>query len=164
MPDPHTPINSDGTPDLTDKTVPTRVYRNPTPVVVLLIPVRSAKGIGLLVIERNLEIGRGELALPGGYQDYGEPWRRAGAREAEEEAQVIVDEHSIRVQAVEDSTGCKHIVIVGLADPIDEADLPPFEPSEEVSDRRVIYSPQELAFPSHTQQAKVFFEQIAPNL
>src|SRR4051812_34935283 len=44
----------------------------------------------LLLVRRTMEPGRGRWALPGGYLDIGEDPRGAAAREAEEEAGVLV--------------------------------------------------------------------------
>lgn len=45
----------------------------------------------LLLVRRVMQPGRGRWALPGGYLDAGEDPRLAAAREAEEEAGVLVD-------------------------------------------------------------------------
>ena len=47
-----------------------QTWRNPLPVVVVLIPVED----GLLTVRRGIEPQKGHLALPGGYIDYGESW------------------------------------------------------------------------------------------
>ena len=45
----------------------------------------------LLLVRRTMEPGRGRWALPGGYLDLGEDPRGAAAREAAEEAGVVVE-------------------------------------------------------------------------
>ena len=54
-------------------------YRNPVPVVVLVVPVEDA---GVLTVRRT-QPPTG-LALPSGYIEYGEAWQDAAARELEE--------------------------------------------------------------------------------
>ena len=144
---------------------PARVYRNPTPVVVLLVPIKFDGEIGLLAVRRSLQDGFGKLALPGGYQIEGEPWKEAGARELREEATVkLADSSKTRIVEVLDSTGCKHILIFGVTEPIRSEDLPSFVPNNEVSERVVLKAPVELAFPAHTEMARRFFAEIAPLL
>jgi ADP-ribose pyrophosphatase YjhB (NUDIX family) len=129
-------------------------YKNPLPVAVLLLPLEP---LGLLVIERGIEPRLGQLALPGGYVDWGgESWQQAAARELREEAQVEVDPTGIRVFDVlsaPDGT----ILIFGQARPMPRAALPPFTPTNETRARRVIDGPQPMAFPLHTQVVEAFF-------
>src|SRR3954469_7529832 len=62
-------------------------YLNPVPVAVLLLPV----GGGLLCVRRDIEPGRGKLALPGGFIDVGETWEEAAVRELREEAGIAME-------------------------------------------------------------------------
>lgn len=44
-------------------------FYNPTPVAVCLIPVKTQSGIKILGVKRGIEPKKGELALPGGFQE-----------------------------------------------------------------------------------------------
>ena len=150
---------------MSDAVLPARVYKNPAPVVVLLVPIVIEDQVGLLTIRRSLKDGFGKLALPGGYQTEGEPWKEAGARELREEATVgLRDPSKTKIVEVLDSTGCKQILIFGVTESLRFEDLPPFKPNKEVAERVIIREPVELAFPSHTEMARRFFAEIAPAL
>ncbi len=129
-------------------------FVNPLPVAVLVLPV----GDGVLVVRRAIPPRQGQLALPGGYINLGESWQAAAAREVFEETGVRVDPTKIRdlrVLSAPDGT----VLIFGVAAPCAEADLPPFEPTSETSERTVLRAPAELAFPLHTQVLREFFAQ-----
>lgn len=121
-------------------------FRNPLPVAVVLQPVDG----GVLVVRRTIEPRSGWLALPGGYIDWGETWQEAGAREMWEEAGVTIDPAGLREFQVF-SAGNATLMIVALATPLHAADLPPFIPNDEASERQILTAPQELAFPLHTE-------------
>lgn len=121
-------------------------FVNPLPVTVLVIPVDD----GVLAVRRAIAPRQGQLALPGGYIDIGESWQQAGAREAYEEAGVVIDPAQVqvlRVFSAPDNT----LIVVGLAAPLRLAELPPFEPTAEATERVVLKMPTELAFPLHTE-------------
>lgn len=127
-------------------------YRNPLPVAVVLVPVDG----GLLLMRRGVAPRVGELALPGGYVNYGESWQAAGAREVAEETSVVIDPATIMdflVRSAPDST----LLIFGLAAPLLAAELPPFVPSAEASERLIARAPVTLAFPLHTDAMARFF-------
>ncbi len=128
-------------------------FLNPTPIVVMLLPVDE----GLLVIRRGIPPQQGRLALPGGFVDYGESWQEAGARELWEEAGVRIAPQEIKEFWVRSTPRGDQILIFGLAQGRTAAALPPFEPSDETTERQIITAPQELAFPLHTEVVKSFF-------
>ena len=85
-------------------------YRNPIPVVVVLLPANG----GLIAIRRNVEPQKGLLALPGGYLDYGESWQEGASRELREETGIEIAPENLRLYDVltaPDGT----IVVFGLA-------------------------------------------------
>jgi ADP-ribose pyrophosphatase YjhB (NUDIX family) len=128
-------------------------FLNPLPVAVVLLPIDR----GLLVVRRNIEPKRGWLALPGGYINYGESWQQAGARELLEETGVAIAPADLRefcVKSAPDST----LLVFGLARPLRQQDLPPFEPNEETQAIDVLTGPQALAFSTHTEALREYFE------
>lgn len=128
-------------------------YRNPLPVAVVLLPVDA----GILVVRRAIPPYLGELALPGGYINYGESWQEAGARELAEETGIVIDPATIadfRVRSAPDST----LLVFGLAPPQSLADLPPFVPNSEASERLLLTTPTALAFALHAEAVAAFFE------
>ena len=134
-------------------------YRNPLPVGVAIVPVLLPQGgRGVLAIQRQSGRKRGLLALPGGYIEAGESWQVGMARELAEEANVAVTAEGItlfQLLSAPDGT----LLIFGLTQPVRAADLPPFRPSNEVSDRVVLSAPLELAFPLHTKVLADYFGQ-----
>lgn len=130
-------------------------YRNPLPVTVVLLPV----GDGVLVVRRNIEPGRGQLALPGGFIELPESWQEAGARELREETGISIDPQQLsvfRVYSAPDGT----LLIFGLAPPW-SGPLPPFDGDEESSARLVIHEPQPMAFSLHTRVLTEYFQENA---
>lgn len=67
-------------------------YVNIPTVVAVLVPLVTPIGFfnGVLLIRRGLSDGFGKWALPGGYQEFGETWQAAGAREVLEETGHVV--------------------------------------------------------------------------
>lgn len=81
----------------------TQQYRNPPTVVV----VAASTSMGLVLVRRLIEPGVGKLCLPGGYQEMGETWQEAAARELKEETGYVVDPESVvlaDLRTVEDGT------------------------------------------------------------
>lgn len=128
-------------------------YLNPLPVAVLIVPVDQ----GVLTVRRTITPGLGQLALPGGFIDIGESWQAAAVRELEEEAGVrIAPEEVADFYARSASEGM--LLVFGVVRPRAAAELPPFAPTSEASERVIVTEPIELAFPLHTEALRVFFE------
>ena len=67
-------------------------WSNPLPVAVVLLPVAYDDGrTGLVVVRRDIEPFRGEIALPGGFIETGESWREAAVRELREETGLAAE-------------------------------------------------------------------------
>jgi ADP-ribose pyrophosphatase YjhB (NUDIX family) len=129
-------------------------YQNPLPVGILLLPVAR----GLVAVRRGIEPARGRLALPGGYIGVGETWQEAIARELFEETGIRTDPAGIREYRVLTSPAHGGLILVfGLARRARLADLPPFEPTDETTERVILQGPEELAFPAHTQVVREYF-------
>ena len=134
-------------------------FLNPSPVSVVLLPVDD----GLLLVRRNIEPGTGWLALPGGYIEYGESWQQAGAREVLEETGLVIDPGELREFRVKSVPNGGILLIFSLAKPRHAQDLPPFEPNEETQEVCVVTAPEELAFSTHTEALREYFENSAGN-
>ena len=127
-------------------------FVNPLPVTIVLVPVDD----GLLVVRRNIEPHKGQLALPGGYIDRGESWQAAGAREVLEETGINIDHAKITLVTVF-SAPDDTIIIVSQAAPIFSAELPAFVLNDEATERALIRAPQALAWPLHTEAVTTYF-------
>jgi ADP-ribose pyrophosphatase YjhB (NUDIX family) len=126
-------------------------YRNPIPVVVVLVPVPA----GIVVVRRNIEPRKGALALPGGYLDCGETWQEGARRELLEETGISVNAAEIKLYDVCNGLD-DTLVIFGLAAPQPAAVVQPFY-SEETAEVAVINGPIELGFTMHTQAVARYF-------
>ncbi len=120
-------------------------YRNPTPVAVLLLPVDD----GVLCIRRGLIDGRGQLALPGGYVDFGETWQQAAARELLEETQIRIDADDIKLLDVHSAPNT--LLVFATHPRLSSSSLSAFSPSDEITERVVVTVPTVLAFDLHTR-------------
>lgn len=139
-------------------------YSNPVPVAVILLPVDD----GVLCVRRGgrtpsgaPEAGYGHLALPGGFIDVGESWQEAAARELREEANVYVEPSAIGDLCVR-STENGLVLLFGLGPHLASADLPPFSPSDEVTDRTIVRAAVSLAFPIHSEVIARYFATRQP--
>lgn len=136
-------------------------YRNPQPIIAVAVPIIENEKTGLLVIRRGWTgFGGGELALPGGFIEYGETWQRAAVREVREETNVLIDSTSLTLLNVHSVQNGRRIVIACQASPV-VAPLPKFAPNEEILARAVLFTPQPLIFDSHTEILMAFFAKIS---
>lgn len=142
-------------------------FYNAVPVVVMIVPVVGCdpadgqEKTGVLAIRRSIEPRKGELALVGGYLEY-EDWRSAGLREVREETGVdIQDPSQVKILSVESVQNGTRLLLFATANAVREADLPPFIPTNETSERIILYSAIQLAFPTHTAALKDFFSRTA---
>ena len=62
--------------------------------------------------------------------------------------------HEFAVRSAPDHT----LLLFVIAPPLARSDLPRFSPTNETSEMTVIAGPQELAFPLHTEAARMFFD------
>lgn len=126
-------------------------YRNPIPVAVGIIPVVNQNEIGILILKRGNEPGKGEWAMPGGFLEYGESWEQGLSREIKEELGLVL-EPNYSLKGIELSTG-KNLIIFGMSKTLVE--IPPFTSNEEALEIGLYTKLEdELAFPSHTTYAR----------
>ncbi|MGW0366883.1 NUDIX domain-containing protein [Streptomyces sp. NPDC002990] len=131
-------------------------YRNPLPVAVALLPVEDERGTGLVVITRTIEPALGGVALPGGFIDFGEDWRRSVVRELHEETGIKAPASEVTLaDALSSPAG--HLLLFGLLPLRPAATLPASAPTEETTGYHILRGPAELAFPLHTQVAASWF-------
>ncbi|MEQ4304151.1 NUDIX domain-containing protein [Plantactinospora sp. B6F1] len=131
-------------------------WRNPSPVALAIQPVRTADGIGVVVQRRDIEPGRGLLALPGGFIEYDEDWRDALVRELREETGLVAEAGTVRLYAVHSVPAAGTILILGVL-PLRAADsLPASAPTAEATEWLVLTEPAELAFTTHTRVVAEF--------
>ncbi|AVT37206.1 NUDIX domain-containing protein [Plantactinospora sp. BB1] len=138
-------------------------WRNPSPVALAILPVLTADGIGVVVQRRDIEPGRGRLALPGGFIDYGEDWRDALVRELREETGLVADARTAELYAVHSAPAGGTILIFGVLPARPADSLPPSAPTEEATEWLVLTEPAELAFATHTQVLAEFLAANRPS-
>jgi ADP-ribose pyrophosphatase YjhB (NUDIX family) len=132
-------------------------YKNPTPVVVGLIPVEvanpnwdSATTTMLVAIERGTEPFIGGFAFPGGYIDEGETAEVAIARE-------ILEEMGVETQArfwrplVTLITPNNRLLVFMRYYPFQSAESFVFTPTNEALSMKLVTSGDTLCFPLHQE-------------
>ncbi|GIJ47525.1 NUDIX hydrolase [Virgisporangium aliadipatigenens] len=136
-------------------------WRNPLPVAVALLPVRTAGGpVGLVVVRRTIEPGYGQLGLPGGFMEVGEDWRQAAVRELREETGIAADPAGVRLFDVHSTPSTHNLLVFGLLPQVEAADLPEVAATDEASEWLVLTEPVELVFSTHTQAMADWFAAV----
>ncbi len=131
-------------------------WRNPLPVAVALLPIDTDAGRGLVVVRRDIDPGRGELGLPGGFIEIGEAWREAAVRELREETTIEAKPDDVRLFDVH-SAPSGTLLVFGLLPPRPASELPPSVPTEEATGYEIALRAVRLAFPTHTQAMADYF-------
>jgi ADP-ribose pyrophosphatase YjhB (NUDIX family) len=140
----------------------TKIWANPIPVSVVLVPVLSKGRTGLLVVRRGIPPGKDKLALVGGFLEEHETWADGGAREIREETGVVVDATKLTTfWYTSTAPRPNRVLLFSVAAPLDVASLGPAVKNEETAERGLIFGPGGLdevfAFPLHIEAARRFF-------
>jgi ADP-ribose pyrophosphatase YjhB (NUDIX family) len=126
-------------------------WSNPLPVAVVLLPVSYADGrTGVVVVRRDIEPFRGDIALPGGFIETGESWREAAVRELLEETGLAARADEVDLFDVHSSYNGFTLLVFGVLPPRPAESLPPSAPTPEVIEWLVVTEPTRLCFPTHT--------------
>lgn len=125
-----------------------KVWRNPLPVVVMIVPTRA----GVLLVRRGLADGLGLLAFPGGFQEVGETWEEAGCRETFEETGIAISPSKVTIFGVETVEGGTRNLIYGLYDGVVNLDGAVPQPGE-ITEVLSASSNAGMAFDSHARMA-----------
>ena len=129
------------------------------PVAVVLQPVSYSDGrTGVVIVRRDIEPFRGDIALPGGFIETGESWREAAVRELQEETGLTAEPGEVTLFDVHSSYNGGTLLVFGLLPPRPAESLPPSAPTEEVSEWMVLTEAARLCFPTHTAALADFFD------
>jgi ADP-ribose pyrophosphatase YjhB (NUDIX family) len=135
-------------------------WRNPLPVAVALLPVDTDEGRGLVVVRRDIDPGRGQLGLPGGYIEAGEQWRDAAVRELLEETTIEASAADVTLFDVHSTPSGFTLLVFGLLPPRPASALPPSVATEEAIGYEILVKPQELVFSTHTDAMASYFASL----
>jgi 8-oxo-dGTP pyrophosphatase MutT (NUDIX family) len=130
----------------------TTEHRNPPTVVVVMVPVNRN---GLLLIRRGIPPGVSKIAIPGGYQNEGETWQQAGAREVAEETGIEVT--GLRLIDFLTVEGGRTNLAFAVSDPVEIAPDHVFKPNPEVQEVIIATEPCDTSFPTHTDKVWAYF-------
>ena len=135
-------------------------YRNPTPVVVGILPVHMGpphNDVRWLIQQRNIEPQKLGWSLTSGYMEFGETWQEALVREMQEEIGIETATGAIDLfDVVTASNG--NLLIFGVHTVVPRRMIN-FKPNKEVSDIRYIEEPkhQKLCFPTHNEMLARYY-------
>jgi ADP-ribose pyrophosphatase YjhB (NUDIX family) len=140
-------------------------YVNPAPVTVALISVLGRgndinNDMGVLIQRRNIEPKKGAWALPGGYMNLGETWQEGCAREIEEEIGLITDPAGYKMIDIAMGSNNNTLLIFASYYEVIYWDDIHFVPNSEVQEIRLAYTPEELAWPTHTINLQRYLENL----
>lgn len=131
-------------------------FKNTPTVVCVLLPLRTCE---LLLIRRGLKDGYGQLALPGGFQNFGESVHDAAVREVREETGAIIRPDRLELISIKTDEYGHNVVIFrnfgGMALP-----QGPFTPNEEILELVPVDEAVPTAYPFHTEAVADYFKRL----
>lgn len=143
-------------------------WRNPTPVSVLMVPVWDAQYSaqvtpgtrrGILVGKRGHEPGYGKWGLPGGFVELNEYFERGAVREMFEETGIEINPDFVKLwYSRNNSNGQQVLVFNEFKGTLPLQALDSFMPCAECPEVKVCWEPEELAFATHTEALRLWFE------
>lgn len=137
-------------------------WANPITVSVTLLSVWDGLKRGALIQKRNINPHKGEWALHGGYLNFGEAWKDGAVRELKEELNLDIPSSDVRLYDVVDAVNGNLLIFNTVSTIINFGSID-FKPNHEVSEIKVIYKPEELAFPSHTKMLERYIHECGIN-
>lgn len=137
-------------------------YKNPTPVAVLLVPVKMGEHTTrLLTVKRNIDPKIGMLALPGGYVNEGESIEIAAARELKEETGLDVEPAHVGILYSRITPDNKLLVFCDTPEFAADDIQDKFKLNDEVSAFRFVNSnAKNIAFPLHAEAIDFYFDNL----
>lgn len=136
------------------------LYQNPTPVATAVIPVSTDEGIRLLSIVRNIEPGRGEVGLPGGYVDKLETFEQAAARETLEETGLHLHPEHFSLMLSRVTPQNNTLVFCNYNQIVKASDIDMSFSNSETQKIVLSDSTQKFCFPSHQEVVKKVWENL----
>lgn len=140
----------------------TTIWANPIPVSVVLVPVETDDGTGILVVRRGIDPQKGKLALVGGFLEEHETWQQGGVREVVEETDVKVDASTVTpFWFTSTEPRPNRVLLFSVAAPLAASALGAFTGNKETEERGLVFGPDGLeevfAFPLHIEAVRRWF-------
>jgi 8-oxo-dGTP pyrophosphatase MutT (NUDIX family) len=134
---------------------------NPFPIIIIAVPIVDENGgdIGILGLQRNIDPGRGEFCMPGGYIERHESWQEAGIRETYEETGVVIKE--VTFHSIVSIDG--FLAVFGVSEDIQQSAVDFTFSNEETQGVTIFTEPRQLAFKIQTAFLKEAFSTKGPN-
>lgn len=139
-------------------------WQSPKPVVLMLQPVLTSDGLGLVVGKRGIAPAKGEWALPGGFVEIGETSLEGACREFREESLTTWTwnrpAHCILLGDLPSTSGPQQLQFVQNNVAMDQQAFHDLKDTHEMSDWAIMTldGEIELCWPSHQQVAREWLE------